>query len=52
MLLPDPFDLAKRQVAIDGEVIAEDGYRARKQRKLALSPFGFFRGSARLFYEL
>ncbi len=52
MLLPDPFDLAKRQVAIDGEVIAEDGYRTRKQRKLALSPFGFFRGSARLFYEL
>jgi uncharacterized protein (DUF2252 family) len=50
--LPDPFELARRQVAIDDERIADDAYRSRKQKKLCSSPLGFFRGSARLFYEV
>jgi uncharacterized protein (DUF2252 family) len=52
VLLPDPFELARRQVAIDDERIADGGYRSRKQKKLCSSPLGFFRGSARLFYEV
>ena len=52
MKIPDPFDLARRQVAIDQGVIGDAGYFTRKQRKLCSSPLGFFRGSARLFYEI
>jgi hypothetical protein len=52
VLLPDPFELARRQVAIDDRGIADGGYRSRKQKKLCSSPLGFFRGSARLFYEV
>lgn len=52
MKIPDPFDLARRQIAIDQGVIGDPTCSARKQRKLYSSPLGFFRGSAPLFYEL
>jgi uncharacterized protein (DUF2252 family) len=49
----DPFDLADRQMDLDRVAT----HRApellgRKRKKLVASPLGFFRGSARLFYEV
>ncbi len=52
MKIPDPFDLARRQIAIDQGIIGDPVYSTRKQRKLCSSPLGFFRGSAPLFYEI
>lgn len=53
MKIPDPFELAERQIELDREVA---GHRpellARKVKRLTSSPLGFFRGSARLFYEI
>lgn len=50
---PDPFELAERQLELDQSVA---GHRpevlSRKAKKLTSSPLGFFRGSARLFYEI
>lgn len=53
LALPDPFALAERQIALDHAIMTAGGQvLARKQRKLTASPLGFFRGSARLFYEI
>ncbi|NUP06929.1 MAG: DUF2252 family protein [Polyangiaceae bacterium] len=53
MKVPDPFELAVRQNALDREVAGHRTELAlRKHKKLTSSPLGFFRGSARLFYEI
>ncbi|MFO0552657.1 MAG: DUF2252 family protein [Polyangiaceae bacterium] len=49
----DAFTLARRQLELDRAVIGGDAFlSARKLKKLGASPLGFFRGSARLFYEM
>ena len=53
MRVPDPFELAERQIELDRALCAhKTSLFARKLKKLASSPLGFFRGSARLFYEI
>lgn len=50
---PDPFELAERQLELDRHVAGRiPALLARKNKKLTSSPLGFFRGSARLFYEI
>ncbi len=48
-----PFELADRQSELDQHVAGHTpDLLARKVKKITASPLGFFRGSARLFYEI
>src|SRR5688500_18828651 len=49
----DPFELASRQIELDREATQRHALLFdRKKKKLQASPLGFFRGSARLFWEI
>ena len=49
----DPFDLADRQLDLDrAATLRHPALLDRKRKRLVESPFGFFRGSARLYYEI
>ena len=49
----DPFDLADRQMLLDQQATSRiPALLDRKRRRLVESPLGFFRGSARLYYEI
>jgi uncharacterized protein (DUF2252 family) len=50
---PNPFDLAARQYDLDrSRMGGSPVLLARKLKKLAASPLSFFRGSARLYFEI
>ena len=53
MFQPDPLSAAARQIARDQAATAEfPALLARKWQRMALSPLGYLRGAAPLFYEL